>query len=172
MVDNNRCWLQLVRASLQPCAAFPAAGVAACVGAALVVDDTAGETDQDRGEGGAPFPAAHLPDGGSGSSARVVPDYFGTDWAVASGNRDVRMKADRIKTTATTEEVSSHPGENGHWRQKWRPEHPLAPGKKPMADWKILANRWSRRKIKKDAHAGRGQEAKWEIPAKIGLSTR
>jgi hypothetical protein len=55
----------------------------------------------------------------SGGTERVVPDHFGTDWAAEIGNRDVRMKADHVKTTASTEAVSSHPGETGHWSPKW-----------------------------------------------------
>ena len=32
-------------------------------------------------------------------------------------------------------------------------------------NWKkTLANQWNRKKITKKAHAGRGQETKWEIP--------
>jgi len=89
----------------------------------------------DWGEGRAPFPEDRLPDGGSGGSARVVPDHFGTNWAAEIGNRDVRMKADHVKTTATTEEVSSHPGEKEHCIQKWRRNNSRA-GKKPRADWK------------------------------------
>ncbi len=71
-------------------------------------------TEQDRGESRAPFPEDSFSDGGSGCGARVVPDDFGTDWAVEIGNCDVRMKADLVKTTATKEAVSSHPGEKGH----------------------------------------------------------
>jgi hypothetical protein len=41
------------------------------------------------------------------------------------GNLDVRMKADHGKTTATTEAVSSHPGEKGHCSQKWRRNSPV-----------------------------------------------
>jgi hypothetical protein len=40
-----------------------------------------------------------------------------------------------MKTTATTEEVSSHPGENGCWSQEWRRNTTRA-GQKPRADWK------------------------------------
>jgi len=40
-----------------------------------------------------------------------------------------------MKTTATTEAVSSHPGENGCWSQEWRRNTSRA-GQKPMADWK------------------------------------
>ena len=54
---------------------LPAAGGAATLGAALVVDDAAGETDQDRGEGCAAFPEGRLSDGRSGGSARVVPGH-------------------------------------------------------------------------------------------------
>jgi hypothetical protein len=43
------------------------------------------------------------------------------------------MKADRDKTTATTEAVSSHPGETWHWSQKCRRNTSRA-GKKPVAD--------------------------------------
>jgi hypothetical protein len=41
-------------------------------GASLDVDDVAGETNQDRGEGCAPFPEDRLPDGGGGVAARFV----------------------------------------------------------------------------------------------------
>jgi len=58
----------------------------------LDVDDVAGEIDQDRGEGRAPFPEGDLPDGGSGDSARVVPGHSGKDWAAAIGNGVIRMK--------------------------------------------------------------------------------
>ena len=51
------------------------------------------------------------------------------------GNRDVRMKAEHVKTTATTEAVSSHPGETRHWSPKWRRNTSRA-GKKPVADCK------------------------------------
>ena len=63
-----------VRAGLQP-EQFPASDGAAPSGASLDVDDVAGETDQDRSEGRAPFPADRLPDGGGGGSARVVPGH-------------------------------------------------------------------------------------------------
>jgi hypothetical protein len=43
------------------------------------------------------------------------------------------MKANYDKTTATTEEVSSHPGENGHLINKWRRNTSRA-GKKQVAD--------------------------------------
>jgi hypothetical protein len=45
------------------------------------------------------------------------------------------MKADPDKTTATTEVVSSQPGENRHWSQKCRRNTPRA-DKKPVADLK------------------------------------
>jgi hypothetical protein len=40
------------------------------------------------------------------------------------------MKVDHDKTTATTEVVSSHPGETRQWSQKWRRNTARA-GKKP-----------------------------------------
>jgi hypothetical protein len=88
-----------VRAGLQP-GQFPASDGAAPSGASLDLDDIAGETDQDRGQGRAPFPADRLPDGGSGGSARVVPGDSGRDWAVAIGSRGVRMKADHGENTS------------------------------------------------------------------------
>ena len=33
---------------------------------------------------------------------------------------------------------------------------------------KALANPWSRKKLTNNAYAGRGQESKWEIPARRG----
>src|SRR5271155_2120585 len=88
-----------VRAGLQP-GQLPAAGGAAKNGASLDIDDVAGETDQDRGEGGSPFPADNFPDGGSGGAERVVPGHSGRDWASAIGSRVVRMKADHGKNTS------------------------------------------------------------------------
>jgi hypothetical protein len=44
------------------------------------------------------------------------------------------MKAERVKTPETTEEVFSHPGENGRWSTKSR-RNPLLCRKKPRADW-------------------------------------
>jgi hypothetical protein len=44
---------------------------------------------------------------------------------------------------------------------------------KPWADWKKnLQGLWSRKKITKKAHAGRGQETQWEIPAELILSLK
>jgi len=40
-----------------------------------------------------------------------------------------------MKTTATTEAVSSPPGENEHLRQKWRRNASCA-RQKPVVDWK------------------------------------
>jgi hypothetical protein len=49
-------------------------------------------------------------------------------------------------------------------RRNWRQIAPFA-REKPMVDLKtVLANPWSRKKITKKAHAGRGLETKWEIP--------
>ncbi len=61
------------------------------VGASLDVDDVAGETDQDRGEGRAPFPAGDLPDGGGGGSTRVVPGYSGKDWMAEIAHAAARL---------------------------------------------------------------------------------
>jgi hypothetical protein len=40
-----------------------------------------------------------------------------------------------MKTTATTEAVSSSPGENGHWNTKWRRKTSCAE-QKPVVGWK------------------------------------
>jgi hypothetical protein len=101
------------------------------IGASLDLDDVAGETDQDRGEGGAPFSQDSLPDGGGGSAARVVPDHFGTDWAAEIGNRDVRMKADHGKTTATSGVFTS--GRNQALEPKMPSKH-RPRRKNPVAD--------------------------------------
>ena len=80
-----------VRAGLQP-GNFLRQGGAAPGGASMEVDNVAGETDQDRGEGCAPFPEDNLPDGGSGGSARVIPGHSGRDWAAEIASRSTRMK--------------------------------------------------------------------------------
>jgi hypothetical protein len=73
-----------------------------------------------------------------------------------------------MKTKETLEEVSSHPGEKGHWRQKKHRNTPSAREKRGADSKKglekRLANLWSRRKTTKKAHAVRGREIKWEIP--------
>ena len=63
-----------VRADLQP-GQLPAAGGIAPDRSSLDIDDLAGETDQDWGEGRAPFPEDSLPDGGGGGSESVVPRH-------------------------------------------------------------------------------------------------
>ncbi|MGO8926831.1 MAG: hypothetical protein ACLQU3_08075 [Limisphaerales bacterium] len=68
-----------------------------------------------------------------------------------------------MRTTETTEEVSSHPGEKKAWEHKKGSEHPLCQRKTEGGLETWLANLWSRKKIKKKAHAGRGQETKWEM---------
>jgi len=72
VVVVNQVRLQLFVLAVQP-GQLPATGGAAPGGASLDVDDVAGEIDQDRGEGRASFPAVRFPDGGSGSSERIVP---------------------------------------------------------------------------------------------------
>jgi hypothetical protein len=76
------------------------------------------------------------------------------------------MKAERVKTPATTEEVSSHPGEKGHWIKKWHRNTLLCHKETENGLEKGLANLWSRMKmskITKKAHAGHGQETIWEM---------
>jgi hypothetical protein len=73
-----------------------------------------------------------------------------------------------MKTKKTLEEVSSHPGEKWLWTPKSHRNF-LCAGEEWMADRKKgqekrLANLRTRTKVKKKAHAGRGQEIKWEIP--------
>ena len=126
-----------VRAGLQ-FGQLPASGGATPIGASLDVDDAAGEIDQDRGEGGSPFPEDHLPDGGSGGAERVVPDDFGTDWTAeitGSSNRMRKSGRNHMKTTATTEAVSSSPEENELWNTNRRRNTSRA-DKKLRADWK------------------------------------
>src|SRR5208337_1398995 len=126
-----------VRAGLQS-GELSAAGGAAASGASLDVDDFAGETDQDWGEGCAPFPEDCLPNGGSSSAARVVPDDFGTDWTTEIGNREVRMK----KKLQDSHEYNGNHGRGVFASgRKWACEpkkHRNTPGarEKPWADWK------------------------------------
>src|SRR5271155_3998016 len=115
-----------VRAGLQP-GQLPAAGGAAPIGASLDIDDAAGETDQDRGKGGAPFPENRLPDGGGGGAARVVPGDSGRDWAVAIGSRVARMKADHGKNTSQQRRRCLHIREKNGIRAKIGNETPPLP---------------------------------------------
>ena len=68
-----------------------------------------------------------------------------------------------MKTTTSTEEVSSHPGETGHASQKKHRNTPGAREKSSADQRKELANLWSRQRIAKKAHAGRVQETIWEM---------
>jgi putative transposase len=57
-------------------------------------------------------------------------------------------------------------GARGHWSQKSHRNAPCAREKR-MANWeKRLAKLWRRTSFTKKAHAGHGQEPKWEIPCK------
>jgi hypothetical protein len=68
-----------------------------------------------------------------------------------------------MKIAETTEEVSSHPGENGRREPKQSTKHPLFQ-RITGADWKkVLANQWNRKRITKKAHADRGPETIWEM---------
>jgi hypothetical protein len=67
-----------------------------------------------------------------------------------------------MKAMETTEEVSSHPGKTGIGDKKGIATRPL-PEKSGGPTGKRLANLWSRRKITKKAHAGRGPEIKGGI---------
>src|SRR5208283_5433932 len=68
-----------------------AAGRVAPSGAALDADDVAGETDQDRREGGAPFAAGDLSDGRGGNPTGIVPDYSGKDWVAEIAHTATRL---------------------------------------------------------------------------------
>ena len=140
---------------------------AAANGASLDIDDVAGETDQDRGEGRAPFREDRLPDGGGGGATRVAPGHSGKDWAAECGNRAVRMKKKL---------PDSHENNGNHGRGVFR-WHGKACGKAQMSTncslcqrkteggrEKGLANLWRRKKIRKTPHVDRGQTIKWEIP--------
>jgi hypothetical protein len=107
-----------------------------------------------------------LPDRGGGGSARVVPGHSGRDRAAEIGNHNVRMNADDIKTPQNTEEVSSHPGKKVIGAKKGIGT-PLCQRKAEGGVAKRLANLWRRNRFKKNAHACRGQEIKWEIPVNM-----
>src|SRR5271163_2762860 len=119
-----------VRAGLQP-GQLSAAGGAAASGASLDVNNAAGETDQDRGEGRAPFPAGCLPDGRGGGPARVVPDYFGTDWAAEIAHSLIRMN-EKVKGTHENE------GNHGRGVFKW---HEKVCGKAQLSTNRSLCQR-------------------------------
>ena len=59
-------------------------------------------TDQDRGEGRAPFLEDGFSDGGSGGSGRVVPGHSGKDWAAEIGNGVIRMKEETQQSHGNT----------------------------------------------------------------------
>jgi len=55
------------------------------------------------------------------------------------------------------------PEEKGRWEHEKASEHPTCQRKTEGGLEKGLANLWSRKKITKKAHAGRGHEIKWEM---------
>src|ERR1039458_10271721 len=153
-----------VRAGLQH-GQLPAAGGAAQSGSSLEFDDIAGEIDQDRGEGRAPFPEDSLPDGGGGGPAKVVSGHSRRDWAAEIGNRDVRMKEE----TQQSHENNARKRclrireKMGVGSKKWHRNSPVPENNRNGLE-KVLANRRNRKIITKKAHAGRGLETIWEIP--------
>src|SRR5271167_483027 len=68
-----------------------ASGRVAPSGAALDADDVAGETHQDRSEGGAPCAAGDLSDGRGGNPTGIVPDYSGKDWMAEIAHAAARL---------------------------------------------------------------------------------
>jgi hypothetical protein len=156
VVCHTASWLRVAVEFSQPGLRGNADGQAVLPpgGASLDVDDVAEETNQDWGEGRAPFPENHLPDGGSGGAERVVPDDFGTDWTAeitSSSNRMKKSGRNYMKTTATTEAVSSHPGGKWPWSQQWR-RNTSRDAENATGDIaKRLANRLSRTKLSKIA---------------------
>src|SRR5271170_7488506 len=103
-----------VRTRLQP-GQLPAAGGAAASGAALDIDDVAGETDQDWCEGRASFPEDRLSDGGSGGAARVVQSHSGRDWAAEIAHSLIRMNG---KVKRTHENDGNHARGVFKWHEK------------------------------------------------------
>lgn len=131
-------------------------------GSKVTSGNVAGETDQDWGEGGAPFPADHLPDGGSGGSARIVPDHFGTNWTAEMGNRNVRMKANHVKTNGNPGRGVFKSYEKVCGKSQLPANRSLYQRKTEFGPEKRLANLWSTQKITKitkRAFAGRWREA-------------
>jgi len=72
-----------------------------------------------------------------------------------------------MKTMKNTEEVSSHPGENGRWEPKQSMKHPCSresPARTGKKSLQICGAGRESPKINKKVHAVRGPETKWEIP--------
>jgi hypothetical protein len=57
-------------------------------------------------------------DGGGGSAERVVPDYFGTDWAAETARCGHWMKGNPMKPSLNTGEVSLPSVQSAGWGQK------------------------------------------------------
>jgi len=69
--------------------------------------------------------------------------------------------------TERSEEVSSDPEENGRWEHEMASEHPPSQRKMEGGLENGLANLMEQEENPRKAHAGRGQESKWEIPINI-----
>jgi hypothetical protein len=72
-----------------------------------------------------------------------------------------------MKTTATTEAISSPPEEKGYWSTKMASKHLLRQRQTEGGPKNRLANPGSRQKIAKATHAGRGHETIWEMSDKV-----
>src|ERR1035437_3561904 len=104
--------------------------------------------------------------GGGGGAARVVPGHSGKDWAAEIGNRDVRMKEETQPSQGNTGNHGGGvfaSGRNRACEPKKAPKHPRCQRKIEGEPKKSFANLWSRQRITKKAHAGRGLETIWEI---------
>jgi hypothetical protein len=70
-----------------------------------------------------------------------------------------------MKTMTTTEEASSDGMKKRVERRNWRQIDTCASEKLMVDLKKVVVNRWSRLRITKKVHSGRGLETIWEIPA-------
>ena len=100
---------------------------AATLGESLVLDDVAGETDQDRCQGGDSCPKGHLPDGRGGGSTGVIPSYFGSHRPLARARLVQWMNENHMKTSVTTGEVSLRWAKKADQRAKSSENGPISP---------------------------------------------
>jgi len=149
--------------------------VVLCVKAAA--NRIAGATSKSRNASHVEFPGENSMNA-KALTIRDVPRNFMSetghtlaDYSVLTGRPqwypdEGKVEKTRMKTTETKEEVSSHPGEKGIGYPKRHRTTPLCQSKTGHGLTKLkkgLASLWRGKSITKTAHAGRGQETKWEM---------
>lgn len=163
------CPAATLRPGVQP-RELPSSAGAAEKRRALVADQAARESDQDRGQGGADGAVRGVPDGGGRGAASSVPYYLGSDPQVETGQDGVGMRnvlpdlgpkagtsgdsprGDGESVIRTIRNIQTHTGHK-QFQYVW---------------CSALRSNWGDGAVdlSSSAYDGRGRRVKWEIPVK------